>query len=305
MVKSAVHLSDSDYIYWAKKNEWSLTQAVYLLYGFLPPESDFPDQEELLEHQRQQKSKERTHRPEEWVILAISDGHIVNDCWKLIYPQWIPDKIGITLGKELNYPRFIEVLGTNTDIPLGQLVSFTLDLCDKEMVKPPKEFDYLLQDMKKMLGIKANNSEELNKWLVSPRQFMEKCSETKFVINEKCLYWYKLLNSNPDIADWLEVPSNEKEERPVQTNEAGVNQAPESKNMKGDPLTKKLEKVYETHSGETLDIDGYWDYVTHDSAFSDEHGSITYMMFSGKWNEVNRKAFCARIDRLKKRKKQQ
>ncbi len=235
-------LSDSDYIYWAKKDEWSLTQAVCLLYGFLPPESDFPDPEELIEYQEQQKSKERTHCPEEWVILAISDGHIVNDCWKLIYPHWIPDDIGVTLGKKLNYPRYIEVLGTNTSIALEQLVSFALNLSDEKMTSPPKEFGYLLEDMKKRLSIKTNNPEELRKRMVSPRQFMDKCPKSKFAINRKCLHWYELLNSNPDIADWLEGSNKVKKVR------SGKKNSKESLPEKGGIARAAKYKKLELHS---------------------------------------------------------
>ena len=90
-------LFDSDYICWAEKKEWSLTEAVFVLHGRVPPGSElnvdqlieeFPDDEEIL----QKLPEELRKSPEDWAFQLMYAGRMdVTGCWWLIYPQWIPD----------------------------------------------------------------------------------------------------------------------------------------------------------------------------------------------------------------------
>jgi len=215
------HLFDSDYISWAEKEKWTLTEAVFVLHGRVPPGSEleidqlieeFPDEieefpdEGVLRNLPKPWQEGLRKSPEDWAFQLMYAGRMsVTGCWWLIYPQWIPDDFGITRGKKVNYRRFFKVLGPDTDTPLGELVSVALNLGDKKMVNPPREFYYLLDDMAQKLDIKANYHEELRGWLVSPRQFAGECPETKFV--------FELLNSNPNLAAWLKAPGKAKKVR--------------------------------------------------------------------------------------------
>lgn len=218
-------LTDSDYIYWAKKENWLLTEAVYLLHGFVPPEPEltidqlieaFSDTEKLI--------KQFTPPPREWVMLALSAeafadseklNEYVTDCWKLIYPRWIPHDVNITFGKILDWPRFIEVLGTNTDTSLEKLVRFALNLYDKKMAVSLTEFDQLLDDMATKLSIETNSREELREWRVRPKQFMERCLEDNFAYDSECQHWYNLLLKHPKIAKFINLQQVRKQQTEV------------------------------------------------------------------------------------------
>ncbi len=253
-------LTHSDYyIYWAKKEEWSLTEAVYLLHGFVPPgpelaidqlikvfpdikrlvenlperklakylespedwalraisDENLADSKKLNEYRTEKKLKKFTPPPKEWVIRALYDGMAVTDCWKLIYPKWIPHDVNITFGKILDWPRFIKVLGTNTKTSLKELVRFALNLYDKKMAVSPRAFDHLLDDMATRLNIKTNSREELREWRVRPKQFMERCLEDNFAYDSECQHWYNLLLKHPKIAKFINLQQVRKQQTEV------------------------------------------------------------------------------------------
>ena len=83
MTNKQPKLTHSDYyIYWAKKEEWSLTEAVYLLHGFVPPGpelasdqliEEFPDTKYLIENLPERILAKYLESPEDWSLRAISD----------------------------------------------------------------------------------------------------------------------------------------------------------------------------------------------------------------------------------------
>jgi len=180
-------LTDSAYIQWAKKKEWSLTQAVYLLHGLVPPpESEiaidllikkFPRAKGLLQYYPKLNKNEKSNQecPDTWVFLAAmhyttdepcnTDKHYSMDlpiCWDAIFPKWIKGNGGYDFGRSPDYRRFIEVFTRDIRSPLGKLAEYVLNLGKDAMANPPDEYFAVLDDMDTALGINAKKTRKLH-----------------------------------------------------------------------------------------------------------------------------------------------
>ena len=121
MTSKQNQLTDSAYIQWMDKENWSLTEAIYLLHGQVPLEStvtnkyllkEFPDAAEMLQHYSKPNQEDSTECPEDWVFRAMNHDMGVTNCWKAIFIQMITDNFHFHNGKP-DYHRFIQVFQIN------------------------------------------------------------------------------------------------------------------------------------------------------------------------------------------------
>lgn len=232
-------LTDPEYIRWTEKQEWSLTQSVYLLKGFNPPESNkteeqlqrlFPDAENLLQNHKEWakrgKKLEKLNRqsfddesqmqrmrrlkeeypcnPGSWVNRAFSNGMNFKDSWKAIFPNWMPDQHGYVTEEEANYNRFIQVFTRDTPTRLRELVGFALNLNEYQKDNPTAEYNRLLEDVNGELQPKAKDIDDLPSRLVSPQLFIEICSRLDIALDSQCSHWVEWKMRHPELEGYLE-----------------------------------------------------------------------------------------------------
>ena len=217
-------LTDSDFIQWMDIEKWSLTEAVYLLHGFVPPGStftskrllkEFPDAKKLLQYYPKPNQEESTARPEDWVFQARLDRMNVTVNWKAIFIQMIIDFFLNIHKSKPDYRRFIQVFVSDTKTSLKELAEYVLNLDETAMTDPPKEYFRVLQDMNTELGINAEDVGELPGKLVSPREFIKKCPRHYFnpasdgglmcTRQSACLWWVDWPSKYPKLAAKLKT----------------------------------------------------------------------------------------------------
>lgn len=244
-------LTDSEYIRWTEKQEWSLTQAVYLLQGFNPPKSNktekqlqrqFPDAENLLQRHKEwteevKKMEELSKQspeaekqkmlqwglsqlkeghpkcPEEWVGSASFDGLDLTDSWKAIFPMSVQEPLSFIHDEKPDYRRFVEKFTRDASTRLGELAVFVLGLNKYEKANPSDKFNDLLEDMNTALKINTKEFDKLASTPVSPRQFMNECPQHYFSWDNQCLPWVDWLTGHPELADMLKDSSSAKKVR--------------------------------------------------------------------------------------------
>jgi len=230
-------LTDTAYAQWMEEEEWSLTQAVYLLHGFVPPATEiaidqlikeFPDAEGLLQHYPNllKKKDKKKECPDTWVFLAATLYDMdVPICWDAIFPQWIKGNGGYHFGKSPDYRCFVQVYVSDTATPLGELAEYVLNLGEKAMINPPAEFYDILKYMNTALEMNAKEISELPGRFVSPRKFIAKCPGRYFNSNNQCRRWVNWPSKHPKLAAKLEASGKAKK-------------SAKTKKATGDPLEK-------------------------------------------------------------------
>ncbi len=266
-------LTDSEYIEWLGEQEWSLTQAVYLLHGFNPPESNknekqlqrqFPDAENLLQNHKEWakrvKNLEKLNRqfpddesqiqrmrrlkeeypcyPGSWVNRAFSNGMNFKYSWIAIFPKWMPDQLSYVTEEEPDYHRLIQVFTRDTETRLRELVGFALNLNEYRKDNPTAEYYELLEDVNSKLQPKAKDIDYLPNRLVSPQRFFEICSSLDIVLDSRCLELVEWKMRHPELAAMLKDPSIAKKMRSRTKN--GNKSLPE---MGGNARAAKYEKL--------------------------------------------------------------
>lgn len=246
MTNKQNQLTDLTYIQWVEKEEWSLTQAVYLLHGLVPPDStvtnsvlvkEFPDAEKMF--QNLPKSNQELFRecPENWALLAMADNMEVTDCWMAIFPQCIKDDFEYICGKIPDYRRFIQLFVSDTATRLGKLAEYVLNMGGNAVANPPMQFNNILEDMNTALGINTKEFDKLANTLVSPQQFMNECPHHYFSRESQCLQWVNWRNNHPELAASLEDFNETQTEKQTQIKHNAI--APVAAHINGGEVRKE------------------------------------------------------------------
>jgi hypothetical protein len=196
-------LTDSGYIEWAKQQEWSLTQAIYLLHGEDPPGSEQNEQVKTLEGQiecltaknifqrheevqqriehletlsRQSPEDEMLKRdlaqlkadylsPASWIHYAATIGIDVNNCWEALFHEYLAPELDYALFEKQEYSRFIRIFVTDEWTPLEYLVLYVKELPMDQLTYTSGDARTVKEEFDELL-LKMNTALELNKKLV-------------------------------------------------------------------------------------------------------------------------------------------
>lgn len=296
------HLDDSAYIRWAETDDWSLTQAVFLLHGHAPPRSKlskenlikkFPDAKKMIGNLPVSSGDNTRETPEDWAVLAMHDGMKITDSWRVIYSIWIPDDFRHIFGEIPDYRRFITVLVRDIATPLGSLAELVLNLGEASIHELPAKFENLLEDMNTLLDLGVNETGALSDQLVSPREFIEKCPPQYLTPASPCLHWLHWMNDHPTLSAWLNDSTNPQQQ---------VKTTITKKRTRRDPLTVLVHRYLDRCDGEG-DLDGLVNFVLQDPSMDEgTNGEIKYQTFSGINKTVPRKDLSGRLSRARQSK---
>jgi hypothetical protein len=196
-------LTDSGYIEWAKQQEWSLTQAIYLLHGEDPPGSEQNEQVKTLEGQiewptaknlfqrheevrqriehletlsRQSPEDEMLKRdlaqlkadylsPASWIHYAATIGIDVNNCWEALFHEYLAPELDYALFEKQEYSRFIRIFVTDEWTPLEYLVLYVKELPMDQLTYTSGDARTVKEEFDELL-LKMNTALDLKERLV-------------------------------------------------------------------------------------------------------------------------------------------
>lgn len=219
MAKATKPLTDSDYIYWFEQAAWSLTQAVYLIQGFVPPKEKKTDAEIIdtfpigkrLLYEINEYGSNWDDTPGSWLHNMSSD---ITDSWVAIMSAWLPTSLAAICNEEPDYNRFIGAFVCDEKLPLGNLVKYALRIGEKDIVDTSDDYQAVLLSAASRQNIADGDTEALERKIVSAREFVDKYPRNLHPIDEKCSKWADWVNNHSVLAVWLEKGGSDSLDEP-------------------------------------------------------------------------------------------
>jgi hypothetical protein len=217
-----MNLTNEQCIEWAKREQWTITEAVFLLQGLLPPTNEM-NAGQLIDkvltsgwlldpYDPFVPAEPEVERPVYWVGDAQRSNFKVTASWKAIFPLAGPGNLGALLDREPDYREFIKVFIRDTPTFFDELAGYVLNTNDP--VKSSDEYKKLLRDMSQAFG--SADTDKLANELISPRIFFEYCDANYFSMDSQCISpvnWLNWVEENPQLARWIQKKSQPKQVR--------------------------------------------------------------------------------------------
>ncbi len=205
-------LTERECIDWSRRDEWTPTEAVFLLHGMRPSECELPHDKLRKQYQAAQLllalpsvyGNVWSNHPANWTRFAYEKMRSdLLSAWVAIFVNAIPESLASIFDEEPDYCRFIGAVAYGHKLPMRDLVRFALCIGDKTGVKRGRNLEDVLAAMVTRLEIDASSLGESQNVLVDAGKFVELYPKNLFPLDSRCEYWGNWTKSHQEISQWL------------------------------------------------------------------------------------------------------
>ena len=205
-------LTERECIDWSRRDEWTPTEAVFLLHGMRPSECELPHDKLRKQYQAAQLllvlpsvyGNVWSNHPANWTRFAYEKMRSdLISTWVAIFVSEIPESLASIFDEEPDYCRFIGAIAYGHKLPMQDLIRFALCIGHKTGVKRGRNFEDVLAAMVTRLEIDASSLGESQNVLVDAGTFVELYPRNLFPLDSRCEYWRNWTKNHQEITHWL------------------------------------------------------------------------------------------------------